>query len=168
MESYLNSMLESLLGYGPNVIAAFVIFAAGWTAAKILRKILRRALARANFDETLSVFLSRLAYILLLVFVVIGVSYHADLRKATQVLESILSEESRVLKDPESVVAVPQLGESSVAVVVRPWVRTDDYWPVAFDLNERIKVRLDEEGIPRPFPQRDVHLHHVGENKPAS
>ncbi len=58
------------------------------------------------------------------------------------------------LDDPEPVVKVHTLGESSVDFVVRPWCRTDDYW----DVTRAVKMRFDEEGISIPFPQRDVHL----------
>jgi small conductance mechanosensitive channel len=269
MEGYLDSALAWLRGYGPSVLAALVIFVVGWTTAKVLRGAVHRAMTRAKVDATLTAFLSRLAYMLLLVFVVIltihklgvdttsfaaviaagglaiglalqgslsnfasgvmlialrpfqvgdfvevagtsgsvaaiavfatelntgdnkkvvipnsaitsatitnysanetrridlvvGVGYEADLRKARSVLEEILSAEERVLAEPAPVVAVSNLGESSVDFVVRPWVKSGNYWPVRFDLTERIKLRLDDEGISIPFPQRDVHLHQVG------
>lgn len=274
MENYIDSALEWFRGYGPSVLAALIIFVVGWTMAKLVRGVLQRALNRAGFDETLGVFLSRLAYMLLLAFVVIvtiqklgvdttsfaaliaagglaiglalqsslsnfasgvmlialrpfkvgdsieaggtsgkvtaiavfatelvtgdnkkviipnsaiasgtitnysakdtrridlvvGVGYDADLRQARKILENILSDESRVLTEPAPLVAVSNLGESSVDFVVRPWVKAADYWPVTFDLNERIKLRLDDEGISIPFPQHDVHVYHVGEDKPA-
>ena len=274
MENYIDSALEWFRGYGPSVLAALIIFVVGWTVAKVIRGVLRRALNRAGFDETLGVFLSRLAYMLLLAFVVIvtiqklgvdttsfaaliaagglaiglalqsslsnfasgvmlialrpfkvgdfieaggtsgkvtaiavfatelvtgdnkkviipnsaiasgtitnysamdtrridlvvGVGYDADLRQARKILENILSDESRVLTEPAPLVAVSNLGESSVDFVVRPWVKAADYWPVTFDLNERIKLRLDDEGISIPFPQHDVHVYHTGEDKPA-
>jgi len=72
------------------------------------------------------------------------------------------------LTDPTPLVAVSNLGESSVDFAVRPWVKASDYWPVTFDLNERIKLRLDEEGISIPFPQHDVHVYHAGEDNSAS
>ena len=274
MESYVESALVWLRGYGSSALAALVIFVVGWMAAKIARGVIRRALARASFDETLSVFLSRLAYMLLLAFVtvvtiqklgvdttsfaaliaagglavglalqgslsnfasgvmliglrpfkvgdfvevagtsgtvaavavfatelltgdnkkviipnstivsgtitnysanetrridlVVGVGYEADIRKAKSILEKILSDEPRVLADPEPLVGVSNLGESSVDFVVRPWVKAADYWPVTLELNERFKLRLDEEGISIPFPQHDVHVYHV-EEKAAS
>lgn len=69
--NYIDVAVEWLRGYGPSILAAVVIFVVGWTVAKVIRGVLRRALNRAGFDETLSVFLSRLAYMLLLAFVVI-------------------------------------------------------------------------------------------------
>jgi len=52
-----------------------------------------------------------------------------------------------------------ELGDSSVNFIVRPWVKTDDYWDVYWDVTRSVKIRLDEEGISIPFPQRDVHMY---------
>lgn len=90
---------------------------------------------------------------------VVGVGYDADLDKTRQVLTDILGEDQRVLKEPAPLIGVVELADSSVNFVVRPWVKTADYWPVYFDLNERIKKRFDAEGITIPFPQRDVHIY---------
>ena len=89
---------------------------------------------------------------------VIGVSYKADLRKTKQVLRDVLDKDERVLKDPEPTIGVLALADSSVNFVVRPWVKTEDYWPVYWDLMLNIKEALDENGIEIPFPQMDVHL----------
>ena len=90
---------------------------------------------------------------------VFGIGYDDDLRKAKRVLERILGEDSRILKDPAPVVAVSELADSSVNFVVRPWVKSDDYWPVLWDLTEKVKVTFDGEGISIPYPQQDVHMH---------
>lgn len=90
---------------------------------------------------------------------VIGVGYDADLDKTRQVLTDILADDQRILKEPAPLIGVVELADSSVNFVVRPWVKTADYWPVYFDLNERIKKRFDAEGITIPFPQRDVHIY---------
>jgi len=87
----------------------------------------------------------------------IGVSYAADLAKTRQVLEATVKANSRVLATPEPQVAVAELGDSSVNLVVRPWVNGEDYWNVRFELMEAIKNALDEAGIEIPFPQMDVH-----------
>jgi small conductance mechanosensitive channel len=89
---------------------------------------------------------------------VIGVSYGDDLRKAQEVMERVLANDARVLKDPPAKVAVIELAESSVNFVVRPWVKTADYWDVYFDTTGRIKMALDAAGITIPFPQRDIHI----------
>lgn len=90
---------------------------------------------------------------------VIGVGYDADLKQAKAVLKSVLDKESRLLKEPAYNVAVSELADSSVNFIVRPWVKTEDYWPVYWDLLEEIKIALDDADITIPFPQMDVHLH---------
>ena len=98
---------------------------------------------------------------------VIGVGYGEDVRKAKEVLRDIVDREERILDDPAPVVAVLELADSSVNFAVRPWVRLENYWDVYFSLMETIKLRLDEEGIEIPFPQRDVHLHQVQSGEAA-
>ncbi len=89
---------------------------------------------------------------------VIGVSYSADLKLTKEVLTRIISEDVRVLKEPDCRIAVSELGASSVDFIVRPWVKAEDYWNLKFDLLEKIKNELDANGIGIPFPQMDVHL----------
>lgn len=93
---------------------------------------------------------------------VIGVGYDDDLKKVRAILESILGNNKCVLSDPEPTIGLLELGESSVNFAVRPWVKTGDYWPTLFALQEEIKTRFDQEGISIPFPQRDVHI--INEN----
>ncbi|MGA8205895.1 MAG: mechanosensitive ion channel domain-containing protein [Woeseiaceae bacterium] len=90
---------------------------------------------------------------------VVGVSYADDLDKVRETLQSIVAADDRILDDPAVTIAVSELADSSVNFVVRPWVRTADYWTVLFDLTETIKKRFDAEGISIPFPQRDVHIY---------
>ncbi|MEO1481724.1 MAG: mechanosensitive ion channel domain-containing protein [Myxococcota bacterium] len=92
---------------------------------------------------------------------VFGIGYSDDLKKAKNLLVEIVSADERVLKDPAPVVAVSELADSSVNFVVRPWVKTADYWDVYFAITEEVKLRFDAEGISIPFPQTDVHLHQV-------
>ena len=92
---------------------------------------------------------------------VIGVSYGDDLDQVRAALTASLDAEERVLADPPYTVAVSALADSSVNFVVRPWVKTPDYWAVTFALTEAIKKRFDAEGISIPFPQRDVHLYNA-------
>ncbi|KYN87713.1 mechanosensitive ion channel protein [Vibrio cidicii] len=89
---------------------------------------------------------------------VIGVSYKSDLKKTKQVLRETLEKDPRILKDPDVTIGVHTLADSSVNFVVRPWVKTSDYWPVYFDNMQAIKEALDANGIEIPFPQMDVHL----------
>ncbi|MGE3728824.1 MAG: mechanosensitive ion channel family protein [Candidatus Sericytochromatia bacterium] len=89
---------------------------------------------------------------------IVDVSYGSDLKKAKELLWEIIRADQRVLPEPEPVVAVSDLANSSVQFVVRPWAPTPEYWNVRFDLIEAIKLRFDAEGIVIPFPQREVHL----------
>jgi small conductance mechanosensitive channel len=89
---------------------------------------------------------------------VVGISYSDDMTQAKTILERLAGEDSRILKDPATTIAVAELADSSVNLVFRPWVKTSDYWDVKFDLTEKIKNALDEAGISIPFPQQDVHL----------
>jgi small conductance mechanosensitive channel len=93
---------------------------------------------------------------------VVGVAYGANLQHTKEVLTGVLARESRLLSTPEPTIGVVELGDSSVNLVVRPWVRTEDYWAVYFDLLQAIKEGLDEQGIEIPFPQMDVHVDKVG------
>jgi len=88
-----------------------------------------------------------------------GIAYHDDIAKAERVLNAIVEEHPKILDDPESMVRLHTLGESSVDFIVRPWVETDDYWDVYWDITREVKMRFDREGISIPFPQRDVHLY---------
>jgi small conductance mechanosensitive channel len=88
---------------------------------------------------------------------VFGIAYSDDIPKAEKILESILADHEKVLQDPEPMVKLHTLNESSVDFIVRPWVRTDDYWDVHWDVTREVKMRFDAEGVSIPFPQRDVH-----------
>lgn len=89
---------------------------------------------------------------------VIGIGYDDDIKKAKEVLQKVLHEEERVLDTPEANIAVSELADSSVNFVVRPWVKTSEYWNVYFALTEKIKIAFDKEGISIPYPQQDVHM----------
>jgi small conductance mechanosensitive channel len=89
---------------------------------------------------------------------VAGISYADDMTKAKKILEGILAEHPKVLDDPAPTVAVSELGDSSVNLVVRPWVNADDYWTVWFDVTQCTKEEFDRNGVSIPFPQRDVHM----------
>ena len=91
----------------------------------------------------------------------VGVGYGDDIDKVREVLSGIISADDRIMSEPAPMIAVAELADSSVNFAVRSWVKSSDYWPVFFHLNETIKKRFDEEGISIPFPQQDVHLHKV-------
>jgi len=89
---------------------------------------------------------------------VFGISYDDDIRKAKELIASVIAADERILKDPAPLIAVGELGDSSVNFNVRPWVKSGDYWNVYFDLNEKIKLTFDENGISIPYPQMDIHM----------
>ena len=86
------------------------------------------------------------------------VSYGDDLEKVEQVLSSIVESNDAVLDKPAPVIKLHELGDSGVMFIVRPWVRTENYWPTYWDLTRTVKDRFDAEGITFPFPQHDVHV----------
>jgi small conductance mechanosensitive channel len=90
---------------------------------------------------------------------VFGIGYDDDIDKARQVIERIINEDERVLKDPAPMVAVSELGDSSVNFTARAWTSAGDYWSFYFDTTEKVKKQFDAEGISIPFPQRDVHVY---------
>lgn len=90
---------------------------------------------------------------------IFGISYDDNIKTAKEVLAKIVSEDSRILKEPRVTIAVAELGDSSVNLVCRPWVKPDDYWGVYFDLTEKAKIALEAAGLSIPYPQRDVHIY---------
>ncbi|MDJ0741434.1 MAG: mechanosensitive ion channel [Gammaproteobacteria bacterium] len=90
---------------------------------------------------------------------VVGVSYDADLAQVKQILNDIAASDQRVFTDPAPVIAVSELADNSVNLVMRMWGKTADYWGIHFDATEAVKLRLDDAGIGIPYPQRDVHLY---------
>ena len=90
---------------------------------------------------------------------VIGIGYDDNIKQARDIIQTILDQDERILKDPAPVIVVGELGDSSVNLLVRPWVKTADYWAVYWHLLETIKMTFDDQGISIPFPQRDVHIY---------
>ncbi len=82
----------------------------------------------------------------------------SNIDKAINIIQEIAKADKRVLKEPELLVAVRDLSESSIDILVRPWTEPGDWWRTQLDMKKRIKERFDEEGIIIPFPQRDIHL----------
>jgi len=89
---------------------------------------------------------------------VFGIGYEDSIEKAQEVLESVVSEHPRVLSDPEPLIRVNELGESSVNFIVRPWVRAQDYWEVYWDLTAKVKEVFDANGLTIPFPQTEMRI----------
>ena len=93
---------------------------------------------------------------------VFGIGYGDDMKKARDIITQVVAADERVLKDPETLIAVGELGASSVNFYVRPWVKAEDFWDVKFALTEAIKQAFDDNGISIPFPQMDVHMRKPG------
>jgi len=250
--------------YALQVIGAIIILIAGWIAAGVIRKILRRLLVRTKTDEAVVSFVGNIAYFLILTFAVlaalakfgvqtasfvavlgaaglavglalqgtlanfaagvmililrpfrigdyiegagvagtvkeielfttvlstadnikilvpngklfgdviknisgydlrridlaVGIGYGSPIGKAVEILGTLIKEDARILPDPPPQIAVSELGDSSVNLVFRPWVKKEDYWDVRFDLIRKVKESFDRNEIEIPFPQSVVH-----------
>ena len=87
-----------------------------------------------------------------------GIGYGDDYDKAKKVLLDLISADDRIMEDPEPFIALKELGDSSVNIVVRVWAKGADYWGIFFDMNENVYKTFSKEGLNIPFPQMDVHL----------
>lgn len=87
-----------------------------------------------------------------------GIGYGDDIETAQKILEQAVREHPLVLKDPEPVIRVHALADSSVNFICRPWVKTDDYWEVFWSLTRTVKERFDQGGVSIPYPQQDIHV----------
>jgi len=92
---------------------------------------------------------------------VMGISYDDNIQTAMDTIRSIVTADDRVLAEPEVLIAVDNLGDSSVDLVVRPWCSAVDYWGLKRDLTRRLKEGLEAAGCSIPYPQQDVHMHQV-------
>jgi small conductance mechanosensitive channel len=90
---------------------------------------------------------------------VFGIGYGDDIDSAKQTMADVVAADDRILKDPKPLIALMELGDSSVNFVVRPWVKIQDYWGGYFDTMEKVKKAFDAKGITIPYPQRDVHVY---------
>ena len=98
---------------------------------------------------------------------VFGIGYGDDIDTAMEVLESIVADHPLILDDPEPLIKMHELADSSVNFICRPWSKTEDYWNVYWDLTRQVKERFDAAGVSIPFPQRDVHLFRGGLSGPV-
>ncbi len=92
---------------------------------------------------------------------IFGISYSDDMEKAVGIINAVIEADPRCLRDPEPLVAVAELADSSVNIYARPWVKREDFFATKLDLTRKVKERFDAEGISIPFPQQDVHMHQV-------
>jgi small conductance mechanosensitive channel len=93
---------------------------------------------------------------------VFGIGYDDDEVKAKSILEKIVEANDKVLANPEPVVQMHELADSSVNFICRPWVATADYWDVHWEVTSKVKEEFDAAGISIPYPQQDLHIHQVG------
>ena len=89
---------------------------------------------------------------------VVGVDYGTDYDSAKAVVQRILDEDTRILREPASLIAVKQLNDSSVDLLIRAWVLKEDYWDVYYHINEQVYKTFAAHNINIPFPQMTVHL----------
>ena len=89
---------------------------------------------------------------------VVGISYEDNINAAIGAIDGVIGGDARIHRDPAPMIAVNELADSSVNLVVRFWCNAGDYWPLKFDLTKAIKERLDKDGITIPYPQRQVHM----------
>ena len=88
-----------------------------------------------------------------------GIGYGDDIDHAIEVLEEIVSAHPLTLAEPETVIQLHELADSSVNFICRPWVKTADYWTVYWDITRNVKIRFDAEGLSIPYPQQDLHIY---------
>ncbi|MFG6327562.1 MAG: mechanosensitive ion channel [Lachnospiraceae bacterium] len=88
-----------------------------------------------------------------------GISYNANMADAKRVIETLMEKDERILHDEPNAVVIKELAASQVTVLMRAWVRTENYWDVYFDMTEKIKDAFDKAGIEIPYNQLDVHVH---------
>ena len=99
---------------------------------------------------------------------VFGVGYSDDLKLTRKTIESVIAKYDDIILDQEGrepLIAVSNLGDSSVDFTVRVWAETSNYWKIKFAITEDIKITFDEAGISIPFPQRDIHVFNENMNE---
>ena len=89
---------------------------------------------------------------------IFGISYDDDLKKAKNILKEMTMADSRIFSDPEPFIAVKELADNSVNLLVRIWCKSEDYWALHFDWQNDVKLRFDKENLSFPFPQREVTM----------
>lgn len=89
---------------------------------------------------------------------VFSMPYGEQFQKAETVLRKVLESDERVLKEPEPMIFLSELNDSSVDITVRAWTKSTDFWPLNFDIKQKVYEAFNEAGISIPFPQLDVHL----------
>lgn len=96
-----------------------------------------------------------------------GIAYGENIEHFKQAIRDFIKEDSRILKEPSSFIALSELGSSSVNFVVRVWVKAENYWGVYFDMNEKVYKRFEDSKLSIPFPQMGIHVHNLQNKQPA-
>ncbi len=92
---------------------------------------------------------------------VFGIGYDDDINLARNIMREVINAHPLILSEPKPLIALSELADSSVNFVVRPWVKTADYWTTKYEVTEQIKQRFDASGVSIPFPQMDVHVNQL-------
>jgi len=90
--------------------------------------------------------------------IAVSISYSDSIDEAFRVLNDIISEEDRFLKDPPAQVMVQSLGDSGIGITLRAWVSGAMYWKVYWDQMKNVKEKIQEAGLSIAFPKRDIRL----------
>lgn len=93
-----------------------------------------------------------------------SVSYDTNIKLVKDVLDKIFKEDKRILVNPETIIGLSTLGENSMQIVARPWVKTNDYWSVYFDVMEKVKLKFDENNIEIPLQSRVIYYKNSEDN----
>ncbi len=86
------------------------------------------------------------------------ISRQEDYKKAEKVILDVVAAHDKVLKDPTATARIEKHTANDTQIILKAWVQSGDYWDVYYDLQENIKKGLDENGIPMPVNQLDVHV----------
>lgn len=86
-----------------------------------------------------------------------GISYDSDIKEAKFIIEKLFNDEQLILDDPKPIIGVENLGDSVINIAARPWVKTEDYWKVYYDLMEKVKYEFDNNNIEFSYPQRVIY-----------
>jgi small conductance mechanosensitive channel len=152
MDTASEQIVSFVTMYGLNIIGAIVILILGRIAAGIGRSVVGRILEKAKTDPAIISFVRSLIYILILVFAALAALAKFGIQTASFV--AVLGAAGFAV----GFALQGSLADSSVNFVVRPWVKSSDYWPVKFDMTRKIKEAFDANGIEIPFPQRTIHM----------
>lgn len=92
------------------------------------------------------------------------IAYDSDIKLVKSLIEEVFEEDIRILDEPETIIGLNMLGDNSMQIVARPWVKTEEYWDVYFDIMERVKIKFDENNIQAPFPSRYTYCQNMNKN----